>query len=1214
MKMGWVGMVVLISAIVVMRKSMGWLEDEKRALVDIKHSLFVQNASLGHPLLPSWDVSDPKSDSCKWEGVLCHSSSGHLITLSLSNLPAATYEYGFYLTSCPDSMTISLNMSLFLPFHHLTTLNLSINCFHHLFAIQDGRSNTTLFPMLETLDVSHNHELEESGIINFLSALTSLKSLNLAYCNIRGPFIIQDGRSNSTILLETLDLSGNRELNGSSTIKFLSGLTSLRNLYLANSDIRESFFIQDGRSNSTIFPMLDTLDLNENRELNGSSTIKFLSGLTSLRILYLANSDIRGSFFIQDGRSNSTIFPMLETLDLSGNRELNESSIIKFLSALTSLRNLNLARCDISGPFSLQDDESNSTLSESMLETLDLTSNYRLNESIIKLLTAFTSLKNLNLCQCNISGPFPIQVLQNLEVLDLSFNSLSSPSSTVQDIYSMPKLAKLRTLELSSNRLEKNIFKYLVALPALKFMFLTHNYLEEDGLLNDKGLCKMMQLQMLDLSHNHLSGRIDPCLGNLTSLQALDLSHNSLSGSIPPSLFALPSLEYLSLSHNNFEGLSSMNSLANNSKLKVLSLGDRLDNHNTKTFRVETENLPWIPSFQLEYLHMSSCLSSRTIPTFLLYQHGLKYVDLSNNNLVGIFPFWLLVNNSRPLTNVFLNGNSFNELQLPSDLNQPLDQVLLLNLSHNNFQGNLPINIGHFLSHLEYLDISSNMFDGHIPTSIGEMSNLKVLDLSYNKFSGKIPRDVLLGCTSLEYLGLSNNNLHGNIFPTPVNFGSLGVFLADNNQFNETLEDEVSFGGHFDIVDISNNNLSGKLPNWIFKSTMWISVSSNNFEGTIPPDFCKSDDLYFLDLSHNRFFGEIPSCLFNSTSLRMLNLRSNNLTGIMPEVLSRSSLLKTIDLSNNKIFGTIPESFYRLSYLTILSLAKNELEGQLSRQMCQLQRINILDLSHNKFTGSIPSCFNNMSFGNYSLYFLFWRSLSLASSANSYYPPFQSDNQNVEFYGQAEVQVVTKSLSYLYKGDITKNMSGLDLSCNQLTGEIPQQIGDLHALHALNLSHNHLNGTIPESFRKMIQMESLDLSSNNLIGGIPMQLQDLTFLSTFNVCYNNLSGRAPDQGQFANFDESNYKGNPYLSWSDSNRRKETPSETPLKNSTEGSECFIDLTAFYWSFGASYVMVILTLVTILWINPRWRNVWFYYISICLQKSLGRFFDDAFFYHD
>ncbi|KAF7803759.1 LRR receptor-like serine/threonine-protein kinase FLS2 [Senna tora] len=1084
MKMGWDNLVVLVGVIVVlhaevMRKSMGiWLEDEKRALVDIKHSLFVQNASLGHPLLPSWDVSDPKSDSCKWEGVLCHSSSGHLITLSLSNLPATTLDDGYYM-DCPDSM--SLNMSLFLPFHQLATLNLSINCFHHLFAIQDGQSESTL-SMLESLDLSWNPHLNES-IIKSLTALTSLKNLNIARCDMSGPFPIQDG-----------------------------------------------------------------------------------------------------------GISNST-FPMLETLDLSHNYDLEESSVINFLSALTSLKNLNLANCSISGPFLMQDGGSNSTFS--MLENLDLTGNQYLNWTIIKFLTAFTSLKTLNLIDCNMNGPFPIQelsVLRNLDVLNLSHNLLRSPSSTFQDVHLLSNLTKLRILDLSRNQVDKSIFKYLIALPTLKSLFLSGNYQGMNGILIHTDLCKMKELQELDLSNNDLTGTLDACLANLTSLRALDLSSNSLSGSISGSLVAhLVHLEYLSLSNNKFEGSFSLNFLANNSKLKVLSLGPM---NNSKTFQVETENPPnWIPSFQLEYLGMPSCqvnLLSRTIPTFLLYQHALKYVDLSKNNLVGTFPFWLLVNNSRSLTSVLLDGNSFVEFHLPSHLNQPFDQLVFLNLSNNKFQGNLPRNIGYFLHRLEYLDVSRNMFDGDIPISIGEMSYLKSLDLSNNNFSGKIPKDILIRCIDLTDLRLSHNSLQGSIFPTPMNLGYFEVFLVNNNQFNGTLlKDGVSISGW--VVDISSNKLSGMLPSWIAKSSDMLSVSRNNFEGEIPVDLCKTDFLTILDLSHNRFSGTIPSCLFNLSSLRLIDLGSNNLTGTIPEA-SRDSSFGIIDLSNNQLSGSIPKSFYKHSPLAILSLAKNKLEGQLSSEICELQQINILDLSHNKFTGSIPSCFNNMSFGLYPLVSNFEGFESSGNRGYYYNSHFwfnAPENTYWLSFGEDEVQLVTKSISLSYKGDGL--MSGLDLSSNQLMGGIPEQIGDLHALHALNLSHNHLNGTIPESFRKMIQMESLDLSSNNLIGGIPMQLQDLTFLSTFNVCYNNLSGRAPDQGQFANFDESNYKGNPYLSWSDSNRRKETPSETPLKNSTEGSECFIDLTAFYWSFGASYVMVILTLVTILWINPRWRNV-------------------------
>ncbi|KAF7820474.1 LRR receptor-like serine/threonine-protein kinase FLS2 [Senna tora] len=1058
MKMGWCGLVVVVLvAVIVIHVEvvvMGWLEDEKRALVDIKESLILQNASF--PLLPSWDVSDPNSDICGWEGVQCHSSSAHIIALSLSNLLRNPDDMWFL--NCPtrDSiMSKTLNMSLFLPFHQLTTLDLSRNCFQHALPIQDGRSNWT-FPMLETLDLSHNYELDGKNVMKFLRGLTSLKNLNLAHCYI-----------------------------------------------------------------------------------------------------------IIGRSLIQDGRSNWT-FPMLETLDLSDNYELDGKNVMKFLRGLTSLKNLNLAGC-----------------------------NMIIGRSLIQ----------------------EFSVFRNLEVLDLRYNSLSSPSSTFQDVRLLSNLTKLRTFDLSRTNVDKSIFKYLTALPALKSLFLSHtDQLGMNGTPINTDLCKMIELQELDLSHNGLTGTLDDaCLGNLTSLRALDLSHNSLSGIIPPSLVAhLVYLEFLSLSYNNFGGSFSFNFLANNSKLKVLSLAPM---NNAKTFRVETENPPdRIPSFQLEYLEMPSCqlnLSSRTIPTFLLYQHHLKYVDLSNNNLVGMFPYWLLVNNSR-LASVFLGGNSLNELHL----NQPFDQLVFLNLSNNKFQGNLPINIGYFLPRLEYLDVSSNMLDGHIPISIGEMSFLRGLDLSNNNFTGKIPKDILNRYYGEGYLKLSHNRLEGNIFPTPLmNLGYWFIFLANNNQFNGTLpKDGVLFSAG--VVDISSNNLSGMLPSWIVKSPMMFSVSRNNFEGAIPIDFCKNDQLNILDLSHNRFSGTIPSCLFNS-SLRLIDLGSNNLTGSIPEASSREySFFGIIDLSNNQLSGSIPKSFYRLSRLAILSLANNKLEGHLSSEICELQQINILDLSHNKFTESIPSCFNNMSFGNYSPNSRIsgYGISMIGYYYNSHFWFYGPENTYMLSFGEYEVQFVTKSITLSYKGDGL--MSGLDLSSNQLTGEIPEQIGDLHNLHALNLSHNHLNGSIPEGFHNLKEIESLDLSSNNLIGEIPMQLQDLNFLSTFNVCYNNLSGRAPDHGQFGNFDESNYKGNRYLSWSNSNRRRNaTPSETPLKNnSTEGSECVIDLIAFYWSFGASYVMVLLTLVTVLWINPRWRNVWFYYISICLQKSLGRFFDNTFFYQD
>ncbi|CAL5444437.1 unnamed protein product [Camellia sinensis] len=61
-------------------------------------------------------------------------------------------------------------------------------------------------------------------------------------------------------------------------------------------------------------------------------------------------------------------------------------------------------------------------------------------------------------------------------------------------------------------------------------------------------------LMNLNLSGNHLKGRIPNNIGNLTQLESLDLSRNKLSGPIPPSLSSLSYLSHLNMSFNNLSG------------------------------------------------------------------------------------------------------------------------------------------------------------------------------------------------------------------------------------------------------------------------------------------------------------------------------------------------------------------------------------------------------------------------------------------------------------------------------------------------------------------------------------------------------------------------------------------------------------------------------------------------------------------------------------
>ncbi|MED6120449.1 hypothetical protein PIB30_020953 [Stylosanthes scabra] len=57
----------------------------------------------------------------------------------------------------------------------------------------------------------------------------------------------------------------------------------------------------------------------------------------------------------------------------------------------------------------------------------------------------------------------------------------------------------------------------------------------------------------------------------------------------------------------------------------------------------------------------------------------------------------------------------------------------------------------------------------------------------------------------------------------------------------------------------------------------------------------------------------------------------------------------------------------------------------------------------------------------------------------------------------------------------------LDLSSNELEGEVPPSLGKLTSLHVLNLSNNHLHGKIPSTFSEF-PMSSFLNNGFNLCG------------------------------------------------------------------------------------------------------------------------------------
>uniref|UniRef100_A0A1J3JCL5 LRR receptor-like serine/threonine-protein kinase GSO1 n=1 Tax=Noccaea caerulescens TaxID=107243 RepID=A0A1J3JCL5_NOCCA len=779
-----------------------------------------------------------------------------------------------------------------------------------------------------------------------------------------------------------------------------------------------------------------------------------------------------------------------------------------------------------------------------------------------------------------MDGPFPLKELKdltNLELLDLSSNKFNG------SIQELPALKKMKALDLSGN--------------------------EFSGPMELQGICELRNMQELDLSKNKLVGQFPLCLTGLSGLRVLDLSSNQLTGKLPSALGSLESLEYLSLFDNDFEGFFSFDLLANLSKLKVFKLYSK-----SYSLQVEPES-SLEPNFQLSVIVLRSC-NLEKVPHFLQHQKDLRQVDLSDNKIAEIFPYWLLANNTK-LEVLLLQNNSFTSFQLPKSS----QKLLFLDVSVNDFNHLLPENIGWILPHLRYMNLANNGLHGSLPSSMGNMKSIEFLDISHNSFHGTLPKSFVNGCYSMKILKLSYNKLSGEIFREPANFTDIMVLSMDNNLFTGRIGKGLRSLTSLYFLNISNNNLTGVIPSWIAElpALFALLVSHNLLEGEIPISLFNMTDIGLLDLSANKLSGNIPPYV-NSRFGAEFFLQDNNLSGAIPDTLLGNVTI--LNLRNNRLSGNIP-AFIDTQNITILLLRGNDLTGHIPHQLCALSKIHLLDLANNRLNGSIPSCLSNISFsGKENTLFDYDYEIGYIPSdvfSTSYPEQDSSTTENIGIYfksmlvldpfsidfmagSQTKIEFATKERYDAYMSGNLIYMVGLDLSENELSGEIPVELGGLVALLALNFSHNYLTGVIPESFSGIKNVESLDLSNNRLQGRIPPRLTELRNLAVFNVSYNNLSGVIPQGRQFNTFEIESYLGNPLLCGKPTNRSCEGNNNfhEPDSDGVEDDESTIDMVSFYWSFAAAYVTIILGIFASLSFDSGWSRAWFYIVDAFIHK--------------
>ncbi|CAL5045637.1 unnamed protein product [Urochloa decumbens] len=792
----------------------------------------------------------------------------------------------------------------------------------------------------------------------------------------------------------------------------------------------------------------------------------------------------------------------------------------KWSGVACSKKTFHIIKLDVS-QYSLKGEINSSLAALTRLLYLDLSRNDFGGAAIPEFVGGFKKLRYLGLSQANFGGKVPPQLgnLSTLKHLDL--NSFNFPMLRMDSFLWVSRLTSLRYLDLgwvylaaSSDWLQAlsklSLLQVLrlndASLPAtnlnsisfVNFTALTVLNLTNNALYTrlPNWIWRLHSLSYLDLSSCQLSGSVPDKIGNLTSLKFLQLRNNHLTGEIPRAMRRLCSLNHIDLSMNHLFGDTEVekNMFLCMKQLQVIDFG----------FNKITGSLSgWLEDWaSVTSLDISNNLFSGNVPENIgKLLPNLTYLDLSSNafegvlsevhfdNLIGLKILSLASNSLK----ILIEPNWMPPFQLkglglhgcrvgphfPTWLRSQTE-IEMVDLGSTEIRGTLPDWLWNFSSSVVSLDVSNNSITGQLPTSLEQMKMLEILNMRSNQLVGRIPELP----TSVHVLDLSGNCLSG------------------------TLPHDLKAKKIYYMV-LSDNLLSGRIPAYLCKMVLMeiLVLSNNSFSGVLPDCWQKVSRLQTIDLSKNKLHGEIPLTMGSITSLAMLSLRGNSLSGNFPTSLQSCRGLIFLDLAHNKLSGSIPTWVGDSQWsLLFLSLRSNQFSGEIPEKLSQLRSLQFLDLAGNNLSGPVPLSIGNLTsmqlnqdgFQEYADEFTLFKFTTV----------YDVISPHLSVYIGTDSSLSTGRLLYQFV------MTNIDLSRNQLTGQIPKGIGALSSLVALNLSGNQIGGSIPEEIGNLGLLVSLDLSLNHLTGFVPPCISNLTYLSRLDLSYNNILGtRIPSSCQ-----------------------------------------------------------------------------------------------------
>ncbi|KAG2675066.1 hypothetical protein I3760_13G167200, partial [Carya illinoinensis] len=474
---------------------------------------------------------------------------------------------------------------------------------------------------------------------------------------------------------------------------------------------------------------------------------------------------------------------------------------------------------------------------------------------------------------------------------------------------------------------------------------------------------------------------------------------------------------------------------------------------------------------------------------FLGRNHACNQLDC--NSLILSLPF---KSSSQPL-----NWSSFYCCHWEGISCDPKGHVTHIWLPSKGLKGNISPFIGN-LTLLSHLNLSYNSLYLLPIGFFSSLNQLKVLDLSYN---------LLCGDMSLLF---SSNGSSSNGWPT-----SIQTIDMSGNHFKGTFQSSfLQQAWNLTQLIPKNNSLTGPIPSFPCTTSPFVRLldfSFNDHGGQIP--------------SYNSLSGFIPHDIYSATALEEISIHSNNLSGSISNGIPNLTKLTNVEFYNNRLSGKLPLNIGKLSYRQVSRIFTRcfcQLIGELPIWLSKLKKLQTLSLGSNRITGSIPSWLStlpklgNLDISHNLLSGEFPKELCTLPALVSQLAPD----------GNYSLLSPIFFLNNNIVGLFSRLSKEILLGHNNLSGNIPIEIGNLKFLRVLNLGYNSFSGNIPDQLSELTNLEHLVLSSNQLSGELPASLTSLHFLSFLSIANNKLHGAIPLGTQLQSFDASAYEGNPGL--------------------------------------------------------------------------------------